>query len=255
MKRNFKGTLVLSVIIGAALFYSACKKTNNTPAPVAKTQTASADVISSQIATNLAQSFAGAYGGVKLSDGMSMPTILSDDHHGHEKPNPLCGFTVDTALHYDTNVGDTIKSHSDGRIIFYFNCFNGKPAGFLANDSLKTVGTAPGYNFLFDITQYYVIKSLNANNTLLFVNGALKSFVDITYSQAGIKPTSAHTTYLLTGLTIDLSDNNDIKSGIAPFVSTGSNNYGSWSFIGVVKFLGNHKADVVINGKTYHVTI
>ncbi|MDR3694347.1 hypothetical protein [Mucilaginibacter sp.] len=255
MKTKFMGALIL--LSGMALLYTSCKKDAAKQNTTQNQSTAaSPDVISQQVAANLAKSLAGTYGGVNLSNGLSAPSVIQSDfgHQGGSTPNPLCGFTVDTVLHYTTNVGDTIKSTSNGRIIFYFNCFNGQPAGFLASDSLKTVGTAPGYSFLFDITQYYVIKSLNSANSLLLVNGALKSFVDLTYSKTGIKPTTDHTTYVMLGLTVDLSKNNDVTSGIATFISTGSNNYGPWTYVGTIKYLGNHKADVTINGKVYHIT-
>jgi hypothetical protein len=246
---KFSLKVALPLLAGVVVFYTSCNKTSNTPAA----QTAGADVVSSEVAASLTQSLAGTYGGVNLNSGVTTPSVINDNHTVNT-PNSLCGFTADAPLDYDTNTGAT-RSHTTGRLIFYFNCINGQPAGYFANDSLKTIGTAPGYSFLYDITQNYVIKSLNSKNTLLFVNGNLKSFVDLNYSKPGIKPTSDHTNYVLTGLTVDLSNNNDITSGLATFVSTGSNNYGSWNYVGTIKYLGNHKADVTINGKVYHVTI
>jgi hypothetical protein len=252
MKFNLKGALAL--LMGVTFFYTGCKN-NNTPAPASPV--VSADLVSNQIALNIAQSLSGSYGGVNLNDGISSPAIATSgaSHRAVNSMNSLCGFFVDSTLNYNTNIGDTIKSHTGGSLKFYFDCVLGHPDGYTAYDSLRTTGTAPGYSFLYDVTQYYEIKSLNSKNTLLFVNGNLKSFVDLVYDKKGIKPTSAHVFYVLTGLHIDLADKSDITSGIATFTSTGSNNYGTWSYIGVVKFLGNHKADIIINGKTYHVTI
>ncbi|HEY8781170.1 MAG TPA: hypothetical protein VIM16_06120 [Mucilaginibacter sp.] len=247
MKSRLKLTFVL--LAGVALFYMACKKdsTNASQGPMT-----SADVISRQIASNLSKSLSGFYGGIKIGDGIKTPSIITS---ANAAPNPICGFTVDSVLNYTTNIGDTIKSQSNGRIIFYFNCTNGQPDGYRANDSLKTTGTAPGYSFFYNITQYYVISSLNPGITLLSVNGSLKSFVGLTYNKAGVKPTADSTSYALTGLTIDLSKQDDITSGLATFVTSGSNNFGPWNYTGTIKYLGNHMADVTINGKVYHVTI
>ncbi len=254
MKNKFVGALIL--LSGIALLYTSCKKDaakqNTTQS---QTTAATPDVISNLVAANLSQSLAGAYGGVNVGDGLNAPSLVSNSGHHHGFPGSLCGFTADSVLNYDTTAGDTV-SHTTGRLIFYFNCLNGQPDGYFANDSLHTTGTTPGYSFMYDVTQYYVITSLNPDNTQLFVDGALKSFVDITYNQQGVKPTSAHTTYVLTKLKVDLTNkHNTINSGTATFVSTGSNNYGSWSFTGTIKYLGNHKADVTINGVVYHLTI
>jgi len=251
MKPNLK--LLLLLLTSAAFTYTACKKSND--APVSKT--AGADVISSQVASNLVQSLSGSYGGLNINNGIKSPGFVTNKNSGQaiNSMNPLCGFLTDSVLNYNTNIGDTIKSHTQGRFKFYFNCVNGNLTGFTANDSLKTTGTAPGYSFIYDVIQNYNIKSLNSTNTLITVDGNLKSFVDLKYNNAAIKPSAAHTVYILTGLTIDLTKNGDITGGTANFVSTGSNNYGVWNYTGSIAFLGDHKANIIINGKTYHADL
>lgn len=251
MKPNLK--LLLLLLTSAAFTYTACKKSNDTPV----SKTVGADVVSSQVALNIAQSLSGSYGGVNINNGIKSPGFVTNKNSGHaiNSMNSLCGFLTDSVLNYNTNIGDTIKSQTHGRLKFYFNCLNGNLTGFTANDSLKTTGTAPKYSFIYDVIQNYDIKGLNSNNTLLSVNGTLKSFVNLTYNQAGIKPTSVNTAYVLTGLTVDLTKNGDITGGTATFVSTGSNNYGVWNYTGSIVFLGDHKANIIINGKTYHADL
>jgi hypothetical protein len=246
MKLNLK--VILPFLAGIIVCYAACNKAKNTPVPASQTPTAGADVVSSQVALSLHKSLAGLYGGIKINDGIKTPSIIT-----RSATSTLCGFTVDSVLNYNSNAGDT-TSHTNGRIIFYFSCANGVPNGYFANDTLNTTGTAPGYSFQYNIAQYYAITSLNSANTLLSVNGNLVSFVNVTYSTTGIKPTADSTAYVLTGLTVDLTNNDDITSGTATFVTTGSTNYGPWNYTGTIKFLGNHTADITINGKVYPVT-
>ncbi len=250
MKIKFRLTLLL--LIGAAFIYTACNKTSNKPA----SKTVGADVVSSQLALNLARSLSGSYGGVNIKNGISSPTFLTNKNSGRtiNTLNPLCGFIADSVLNYDSVI-DTTTSHTQGRYKFFFICTGGNISGFHATDSLKTTGTTPGYSFIYNVIQNYDIKGLNPGNTLISVNGNLMSDVDLTYNKAGFKPTSIHTNYVLTGLTIDLTNGGDITAGTATFVTTGSTNYGPWNYAGSIVFLGNHKADIIINGITYHADL
>jgi hypothetical protein len=73
MKLTSKLALVL--LIGIGLSYTACKKNSSSPAPTAKTS--NEQVASGQIAQNLAQSLAGAYGGASINDGITAPALAS----------------------------------------------------------------------------------------------------------------------------------------------------------------------------------
>jgi hypothetical protein len=260
MKLTFKRLIVLLTAI--VIFCTACKKSNDSPKPVS--QTLSVSMISGQIALNLAQSLSGAYGGINLKSGINKPAFatignaprrgVKNNFNPLNSQNALCSFLADSVVSYDTAI-DTIKSHTGGSFNFYFNCNNGVSTGYTAADSLTTTGTAPSYSFLFVVVQNYQIASLNAANSLLSVNGNLKSLVDLTYNNTAIKPTVVHDYYVLTGLTVDLTNNGDITSGTATFTSTGSNNYGPWNYSGSIVFLGNHMANIIINGTTYHANL
>lgn len=235
---KFRSKLTIMLLIGVVLFYMACKKMNS---PAAQNQNAvSADVISKQVALNLQKSLYGLYGGGQIKTPRA------------GAPNPACGFTVDSVLNFNTTASDTV-SHTNGRIIFTFNCNNGQPSGYSAIDSLNVTGTATGFSFTNNSVQNYTITSLNPTNTMLSVNGSIVAFVDITYT-APTKPTADSTTYTLTGLTINVSNNYDVTAGTATFVTTGSTNAGPWNYTGTIAYLGNHAANVTINGKVYPVT-
>jgi hypothetical protein len=237
---KFGSKITIMLLIGFVLFYMACKKMNS---PVAQSQSqnmVSADMISKQVALNLHKSLYG----LASSSQIKKPRAAV--------PTTLCGLTVDSVLNFKTTASDTV-SQTNGRIIFTFNCTNGQPSGYSATDSLNVTGTATGISFTNNSVQNYTITSLNPANTMLSVNGSIVAFVDITYA-APTKPTADSTTYTLTGLTINVSNNYDVTAGTATFVTTGSTNSGPWNYSGTIAYLGNHMANITINGKVYPVT-
>jgi hypothetical protein len=246
-------------MISIVVFYTACKN-NSTPQPSSQT-TVTADMVSSQVALNIAQSLSGSYGGVSVQSGMSVPSFatkganhtVTGRFNSLNSVNTLCGFTVDTILNFDSSV-DTIKSHTNGSIYFYFNCTNGVSTGYTAKDSIKTIGTTPSTSFNYTIVQNYQITA-NTAITLLSVNGNLRAEVNIVYNNTKIKPTYIHNYYVLNGIVVDLTKGGDMTGGTATFTSIGHNNYGSWTYTGVITFLGNHMADILISGKTYHANL
>ncbi|MDB4903200.1 MAG: hypothetical protein JWQ63_2481 [Mucilaginibacter sp.] len=256
MKLTFKSLAILMISI--VVFYTACKN-NNTPQPAS--QAVTADMVSSQVALNIAQSLSGSYGGVSLQSGMSAPAFatkganhtVTGRFNSLNSVNTLCGFTVDTVLNFNSSI-DTIQSHTGGSIYFYFNCTNGVSTGYTAKDSIRTAGTTPSTSFNYTIVQNYQITS-NTAITLLSVNGNLRSEINIAYNNTKIKPTLVHNYYVLNGIVVDLTKGGDMTGGTATFTSTGHNNYGSWTYNGVITFLGNHMADILINGKTYHANL
>ncbi|HEY4198704.1 MAG TPA: hypothetical protein VGM63_24355 [Mucilaginibacter sp.] len=147
---------------------------------------------------------------------------------------------TDSTVNYNGKIGDTTV-HTGGYLKFYFNCINGKLSGYTADDSLNTVKTLPGQApQIYRLTQYYTIKALDAQNEFIGVSGTNY----LTTSDGGVS-------YVLSNLKIDLT-NKDILSGTATFEAWGN----SWGDVkGTITFLGNHKADMVINGTTYHVNV
>lgn len=61
--------------------------------------------------------------------------------------------------------------------------------------------------------------------------------------------------YVLTHLVLDPDNDGDITGGSASFITKGTGSNGSRSYTGTITFLGNHKATVTINGKTYNVDL
>src|ERR1700722_18086397 len=181
MKLYTKGALVL--FAGMALSYSACKKDSST-APKTQTTTTDYSAVSSQVASNFSAALAGSMGGANLNQGLA-PSFGGTNPPG---ASALCGFVANSNIDYKTNVGDSIKTHVTGASKFFFDCILGHPIGYTLVDNLLTVGTAPGYEFSYDIAQGYQIKSLNNTATLLGVDGTLQAFKDISYTNRAYKP-------------------------------------------------------------------
>jgi hypothetical protein len=251
MKLNLRSALPL--LMAVALFYSACKKTDNTPA----TKTQSTDEAGAAIAKNLVQSLAGAYGGASVKDGVSGNTTLTNSASKLKTQSAIgCGFFTDNSLDVKYNQGDSIKSETIGHVTYTFLCSNSKTTGYDLQDSVATAGKGPGYAFIFLVTQDYHVRGLNSNNSNFSLNGNLKSWVDFSYTNKPKSSTFVHNTFRFKDLYIHADDNFDISSGSATFESKGVTTTGvAWDYSGTIAFLGNHKAKLTFLSKVYWVDL
>jgi hypothetical protein len=258
MKLYTKGALLL--LAGMALSYSACKKDSST-APKTQitttttvTTTASYNTVSSQVASNFVQTLAGSMGGANLNDGLA-PSFAAKFPPG---ASALCGFVADTTIDFKTNIGDTIKTHVTGKSKFFFDCVGGQPVGYTLVDALLTVGTAPGYAFTFDLAQGYQITSLNKKATLLDVDGSLRAFKDIVYTNKAFRPLSEHDSFVITNAVVDISAKGKIKinGGSATFTTKGTNPDGTkWDLVGKMEFIGHNIGKLTFNGSVFYVDL
>ncbi|MFI5137915.1 MAG: hypothetical protein ACHQIM_08800 [Sphingobacteriales bacterium] len=260
MKYIKKSAIVLAVALG--LFFTACNKNSGSlPPKQSPAQTSPAATASGQVALNLYKTISGSYGGANLSSGITAPALASNSPSGvnlnDHNQNQVCGFFIDPAISYSTNIGDSIKSQSFGSFAFYFKCNGpgGSHNGLTVTDSLYTAGTGPGYTFVYDLTQYYDVTGLSPDNKHIHVDGNIKSFVDLIYPNNPSKSSSVHNVFLLNGLVIDLSKNADITDGTATFTTQGNIGATTWYFTGTAQFIGNHKVKITILGTTYTVDL
>ena len=249
MKFTLKHILIL--LTAVVFLYTSCTKTGNKPVA---TQTVTNEMVSSQIALNIGKSLAGSFGGASIKDGVNKSPTVSGTSKLKVNSIAPCGFLVQK-VNYNTNIGDSIKSVTKGGINYFFTCTNGKATGYTVSDTLFTVGTAPGYNFTFDLTQDYDVKGLNTNNSRIELSGLLKAFVDFDFPKDHKKSTSVHNNYVLKHLEINQDDDFDVTSGTGDFVSKGTNFYGKWDFEGTITFLGNHRAKIEFAGKLFFVDL
>jgi len=255
MKINFKGAGAAILLSAMALFYSACNKVDNKPASTQPTTPASnTQIASSQVATNIYQSLSGTYGGVNVYNGLNYPNDNSSKNH-HGKNTTGCGFLIDSAITYSFNSGDTIKSNTTGSLYFYFLCDkHGNSAGFNVADSLLTTGFAPGNTFSYDVTQHFKVGLLGNDFNKFVVDGSIKSLVDLVYTKPSALTVSNDIHVTLNDIVLDLAKH-DIIGGSASFVANGHYGPTSWSAVGTVTFIGDHKAKVTINGISFTVDL
>lgn len=250
MKLNLRSALPL--LMGVAIFYSACKKTDNKPASSTTT-----DAASTAIAKNLVQSLSGAFGGASIKDGIKIsPNVMaSTSKLKMQSVDVQCGFYSDSSLNLTFNQGDTLKSHTTGSIKYFFICNDGKAIGYDLLDSISTSGSGPGYAFAYALAQNYHVRGLNSNNSNFSLDGTLKSYVDNNYTVYVNSSASVHNIYTFSNLYVHADDNFDITSGTATFESIGKTHSGAWDYSGTIVFLGNHKAKLTFLSKVYWVDL
>lgn len=242
----------LPIVFCVLMVYSSCRKADNSMAPKTSTKSIATDTIGGQIAVNIGKSLAGTFGGVNIMS--STDSVSVTGHKGPQKgynANALCGFFTDSLVNYDSQVGDTTY-HTGGELKFYFNCKDGKSTGYTAYDSLNTIRTTPKQVYQYYVKQSYTIQCLDDKHLFNGVNGENR------FASTTITHCSCHDTYtdvggadyLLKDLKIDVCKQ-DIISGTATFTAFGT----GWSVSGSIVFLGNHMADITINGKLYHVNL
>ena len=282
MKSKVK--IILVLLAGVVLFYTACKQ-EYTPAPKPVPVPGSVPVVDTismaihQITTNLIQTLSGTYGGVNINKGLILPdyTTRNNSKVSLKGLIELCTFGPDTLLNYSTNVGDSIKSQTSGVAKFYFSCdtvkapkVNGYAVfsvlnGYTAYDSLSTIGLAPKGAFDYEIKAFYTAKAVNTKNIPLTINGStnsvisfnggIQSFVDTAATKKTATSSSVHAYYTLNDVVIDITKKGDMTGGSLTFSVLGEGSNVKWYYPGTIKFLGNHKANIIIRNKTYSVDL
>jgi hypothetical protein len=170
----------------------------------------------------------------------------------------LCGFVADSIINYKTNIGDSIKTTVVGESKFFFDCHGGHPSGYTLVDALLTLGTAPGYAFTYDIAQGYKIESLDSTATSLDVDGTLKAFKDIVYTDKSLKPLSEHDSFVIKDALVDVSipGKSSINGGSATFKTKGNNHDGTkWDYVGKMEFIGNNIGKLTFYGNIFYVDL
>jgi hypothetical protein len=246
--------LVLAVLSGFAFTFSGCKKSNNNPSGPALTP----KQVSSQIALNIQQTLYDGFGAFSLTDGFNSPGNLGVIPKGRLRLNstndPLCGTIADTTLNYSSSE-DGVTASVKGELKFTFSCTGGILSGFNIFDNLtiaeSTADFSVNYKLAEDLTLTAVDPSSDTPSIIL--SGTLSLGGDYIYKTGSKGKGSQNFAYTFHSVTI--SGNSDIVSGSADFTTSGTGSTGVWNYTGTVTFLGNGKANVVINGTTYNVDL
>jgi hypothetical protein len=261
---KIKLILIILLLAGVALTYTACKKSSNTP-------TLSTKTVSSQIALNLAQTLYGGLGGFDISDGLSSSASINRKQlalkrqqlalkmSGGKQINDdgdglLCGLSEDTTLNYSATydgVSETIK----GTLGFTFICTNNTFSGFNIKDNLDVSASNSTLNATYKLNENLTATSQDpTNEDANYTLGGTFSMSDvINYVSPKSTTTESYSYDFTSPLVID--DNGDIDSGAASFTTSGTNASGKWNYSGTITFLGNYNVKIVINGTSYTVNI
>ncbi|HVW98564.1 MAG TPA: hypothetical protein VHA56_21535 [Mucilaginibacter sp.] len=257
MKYFYKASAI--VLICVLFVYAGCKKSGLNKS----SKTASEKVVAGIVVSNLTKSLAGTYGGVSIKDGINPPSQItaSSSKLKLNSLSSLCGYTIDTTVTYTSNLGDSVKSKVTGKFSFTFTCSGSYPDGYKVKTKVVSKGKAPGYAFIYSIVQNYKVQALNAEYSLVSLDGILKSYGDFSDNPSAYVDTNyvsnnyQHQDYVLSNLKIDVAHGYDITSGTASFTSVGANAYGSWNYVGTIEYVGNHKAIITINGHVYNADL
>jgi hypothetical protein len=251
MKLKLK--LILLMLGGIALIYTACKKSGtNASGPAIPPQQ-----VASQVAVTISQSLFGGLG-IDLSGGLSAPAGFAVHTKGkvlQDLTNPDCSLSVDTTLSFNGAANGGAASIS-GNIKFNFFCTNNVVTGFATNDNLTISLASPDLSFSYKVAENLTLTSINPNdpNSNLSLSGSLSSNGSYQYNTGTKKSGTEVFDYTLSSLVLNPA-NADVISGSATFNTQGTGARGVWNDQGTITFLGNQMADVTINGKVYHVNL
>lgn len=261
---KIKFILIILLVAGVALTYTACKKSSSTP-------TLSAKAVSSQIALNLAQTLYGGLGGFDISDGLSSTASINRKQlalkrqqfalklNGGKQLNDegddlLCGLSEDTTLSYSATYDGTAETIA-GTLGFTFICTNNTFSGFNIHDNLNVTAKNSTLSATYKLNENLTATSLNptdedSNYTL---GGTFSMSDNISYANPKSTTTESYSYNFTTPLLID--ENGNIDSGVASFTTSGTSASGKWDYTGTITFLGNYNVKIVINGSSYTVNI
>lgn len=254
---KLKLLLTIILLAGMAVIYSACKKSETAAQGPALT----APQVASQVALDITSDLFGGYGGLDFSGGLEAPTGFGAKQQTqgrllHDLSNPFCGLVIDTALNATVTAGTDSTLSVSGHIYFAFSCTNDNVTGFTTRDNLNISISTPRLSIVSKINENLTLAAIDPinDNSKLSMNGTLSSSGTYNYKTAKKSGTRSFN-YVLTQLILDPDNDGDIISGSASFITKGTGSNGSWSYSGTITFLGDHKAKVTINGKTYNVDL
>jgi hypothetical protein len=262
MKRKL--ILIILLLAGVSLTYTACKKSSSKPTLDAKT-------ISSQIALNLAQTLYGGLGGFDISDGLSATASINRKQLMAKRQQMIqklsggkqinddggdigCGLTSDTTLNYSVTE-DGVSETIAGSLGFTFLCTNEVFSGFNIHDNLTIGAKNAQLTATYKLNENLTAQAVNASdiNSSFTLGGTFSMSDNISYISPKSTTTESYSYNFTTPLLID--DSGDIDSGVASFTTSGSNASGSWNYSGTVVFSPNGIVKITINGTTYNVNL
>jgi hypothetical protein len=247
MIAKFRFATVLSLITLIVVIYSACKKdtkalNTNNDAAIAKT-----------IAVNFYTSIGNT---IASKNTVTDIPIINSVHNGIKVNGLTCGETINQPFNNVYTKGDSVKDVMTGANKFVVSCdAQSQPNGYTYTGHYVNTGFSPYSTYNNSVDESYTLKALLPEYAKMEVNGTQTSVYKFTTKKDNEYMDQTNT-YVLAGLIIDSTTKPfDITAGTATFVSKGTNAGKAFNFAGTIEFLGNHKARVSFDGKTFNVEI
>ena len=248
MIKKFRFATVLSLLALTVVIYSACQKENK------QTNTDNNDaVIAKTIAVNLYNSIGSTIASKNTVTGI--PTVNSV-RNGIKVNGLTCGETIDQPFNNIYTKGDSVKDVMTGANKFVVSCdAQNQPNGYAYTGRYVNTGFSPYSTYDNSVNEQYTLTALLPGFAKMQVDGS-QSSVYKTVTKKDNEAMNQTNTYKLTGLIIDSSSRPfDITAGTATFASKGTNAGRDFTFTGTIEFLGNHKAKVSFDGKSFDIEI
>ncbi|MCC8424530.1 hypothetical protein [Mucilaginibacter sp. UR6-11] len=258
MKASFK--ITLTTLAAVLLVYTGCKKVTEAPGG-SNNSPANTMAAGKQIAANLYKSITGRYGGVNIGDGIKAPSGVVSTPRGPRVNGiePYCGFTIDTTLNLENQVGDTLKN-VDSKYKFIYTCSSSALDGYFLSDSITYTDKGALFLNKWITGQNYIVNKSGSDFSTISMRGYIGTdfyLSTLNNSKAIIAYNRSVTQYVLNGLTINVAAGSpDIIAGTVNFNANISyledGNTVTGGFTGSIAFLGNHQAHITViyNGET-----
>lgn len=247
MISKFRFATLLSLIALTVVIYSACKKDSTT----VKTNNDAA--IAKSIAVNFYNSVGNTIASKNAVTGL--PTVNSV-RNGIKVNGLTCGETIDQPFNNIYTKGDSVKDVMTGANKFVVSCDGqNQPNGYAYTGKYVNTGFSPYSTYDNSVNEQYTLKALLPEYAKMEVNGNQSSVYKFTTKKDNEYMVQTNT-YALKGIIIDATSKPfDITAGTATFVSKGSNAGKEFNFAGTIEYLGNHKAKVSFDGKSFDIEI
>ena len=247
MTIKFKNLIALALTASTVLFYSACTKDTKVVNPTANNND---QKIATSIANNLYKSI------VNVANQSKTALPVTNGVRDGKKVNDLtCGQVIEVPYNNVYTKGDSVKDVMVGMDKYVVSCEGNKPNGYTYSGSYKNPGFSPYASYDNSVDEYYTLKALLPEFARMQVDGNQNSVYKVVTKKDG-EYIEQHNKYELKGLVIESANRPfDISAGTASFTSTGTNAGKDFNFTGTITFLGNHKAKLEFNGKSFDITI
>ena len=246
MFTKIKSIAAIALVASTVMIYSACTK----DAKVNKTNH------DNEIATSIAVNLYKSIGNTVASQTSAGVPSTNSVRNGIKVNDLTCGQYIEVPYNNTYTKGDSVKDVMTGSNKYVVSCDEqNNPNGYAYTGSYVNTGFNPYSTYDNSVEEAYTLKALLPKFAKMEVNGSQVSTYKFTTKKDN-EYMVQNNNYALKALIIDATTKPfDITSGTATFVSKGNNAGTDFNFAGTIEFLGNHKAKVSFDGKTFDITL